>query len=96
MSIINLINVAHDYGNKMLFENINLSFDLQTKAGLIGRNGTGKSTLFKIMTRQLSPYRGNVSVAKGYKIGYFSQDFGFSSDEACGLGAATTLLCLAS
>ena len=81
MSIINLIQVAHDFGNKLLFENITLSFDNNTKAGLIGRNGTGKTTLFKIMTGQIKPYRGSVSTAKGYKIGYFAQDYHFSSNE---------------
>ncbi|MCL2063691.1 MAG: ABC-F family ATP-binding cassette domain-containing protein [Candidatus Cloacimonetes bacterium] len=81
MSIINLIQVSHDFGNKLLFDNINLTFDNNTKAGLIGRNGTGKTTLFKIMTGQIKPYKGNVSVAKGYKIGYFSQDYNFSSKE---------------
>lgn len=90
MSIINLSNVAHDYGNKLLFEDVNLSFDRQSKAGLIGRNGTGKSTLFKIISGQISPYRGQVHIAKDKSsygsnaskftsIGYFTQDYDFHS-----------------
>ena len=81
MSIITLTQVGHDFGNKLLFDNITLTLDNNTRAGLIGRNGTGKTTLFKIMTGELKPYKGTVSVAKGYKVGYFSQDFNFSSQE---------------
>ncbi len=93
MSIISLNQVAHDYGNKLLFENINLSFDKNCRAGLIGRNGCGKSTLFKIIAGILAPYKGEVHIAKDKKnlfnnhekkqssVGYFSQDFVFSPDE---------------
>jgi len=81
MSIINLIKVSHDFGNKLLFEDINMTLDKNTKAGLVGKNGTGKSTLFKIMSGQIKPLRGDVYIAKGYKIGYFAQDFSFSSKE---------------
>lgn len=81
MSIINLIQISHDYGNKLLFDNISLSLDNQTKAGLIGKNGTGKSTLFKIITGQLAPYKGQVHIAKDYKIGFFAQDYSFSSKD---------------
>ena len=81
MSIINLIQISHDYGNKLLFDNLNLSFDNQTKAGFVGRNGTGKTTLFKIMTGDIVPYKGNVHKARNYQIGYFAQDHAFSCKE---------------
>ena len=70
-----------DYGNKLLFENINLSFGLDTKAGLVGRNGTGKTTLFKIISKEIQNYKGDVFTAKDYKVGYFAQDHNFSSQE---------------
>jgi ATP-binding cassette subfamily F protein 3 len=81
MSIINLINISHDYGNKLLFENINLSFDNQTKGGLVGRNGTGKTTLFHIIMGNLSPYKGKAHIARGYRVGYFTQNNSFSSKD---------------
>jgi len=81
MSIININQVCHDFGNKLLFENINLAFDNNTKAGLIGRNGTGKTTLFKIITREIAPQQGSVHIAKGYKIGYFAQGVDFQCEE---------------
>ena len=78
MSIITLNNITHDFGNKRLFENINMSFAVDTKAGFIGRNGTGKTTLFKIITKDIVPYDGEVFVARDYKVGYFAQDSLFS------------------
>jgi ATP-binding cassette subfamily F protein 3 len=93
MSIININQVSHDFGNKELFENINLSFDKNCRAGLIGRNGCGKSTLFKIIAGIITPTKGEVHIAKDKKyflnnsnkktssIGYFSQDFKFADDE---------------
>jgi len=81
MSIINLHSVSHDFGNKLLFEDICLSLDSNTRAGLIGRNGTGKTTLFKIITKAIEPTAGSVHIAKGYKIGYFEQGVDFRSSE---------------
>jgi len=81
MSIININQVSHDFGSRLLFENITLAFDNNTKAGLIGRNGTGKTTLFKIITKEIAPLQGSVHIAKGYKIGYFAQGVDFQCDE---------------
>jgi len=79
MSIISLNQISHDFGNKLLFDNVNLSFSIDTRAALVGRNGTGKSTLFKIIAKELEANKGNVNIAKNYKVGYFAQDNNFTS-----------------
>lgn len=81
MSIIVLENITHEFGANTLFENINLSLDNNTRAGLVGRNGTGKSTLFRIITGELGAKKGNVSRAKSANISFLSQEFDFEYED---------------
>src|SRR5580704_18997188 len=46
------------------------------KVGLVGPNGSGKTTIFRMITREEAPDGGQVSVDRGTTIGYFSQDIG--------------------
>ena len=62
------------FGAEPLFENISAKFDKGNRYGLIGANGCGKSTLMKIMTGELEPTSGNVSIAPGKKMGTLNQD----------------------
>jgi len=62
------------FGSEPLFENISAKFDKGNRYGLIGANGCGKSTLMKIMSGELKPTSGNVSIAPGRKLGVLSQD----------------------
>lgn len=62
------------FGSEPLFENISAKFDNGNRYGLIGANGCGKSTLMKIMSGELEPSSGNVSVTAGNKLGTLSQD----------------------
>ena len=62
------------FGAEPLFENISAKFDRGNRYGLIGANGCGKSTLMKIMSGELEPSSGNVSIAPGAKMGTLSQD----------------------
>lgn len=56
-----------------VLKDINFEINEKEKIGLIGRNGEGKSTLFKILTGQLEPDDGQVFYAKGLRIGYLKQ-----------------------
>ncbi len=62
------------FGAKPLFENISAKFGNGNRYGLIGANGCGKSTLMKIMSGDLAPSAGNVSITPGSKVGILSQD----------------------
>jgi ATPase subunit of ABC transporter with duplicated ATPase domains len=62
------------FGAKPLFENISAKFGNGNRYGLIGANGCGKSTLMKIMSGELAPTAGNVSVSPGERIGTLNQN----------------------
>jgi ATP-binding cassette subfamily F protein 3 len=61
-----------------LFENASFKVNSKEKIGLVGRNGTGKTTLIKIIIGEESPDSGNISMPKNYKIGYLKQHLDFS------------------
>ena len=62
------------FGSKPLFENISAKFGNGNRYGLIGANGCGKSTFMKILSGELTPTSGNVSMAPGTKLGILSQN----------------------
>ena len=62
------------FGAKPLFENISAKFGNGNRYGLIGANGCGKSTFMKILTGELAPSAGNVSIDQGERLGVLSQN----------------------
>lgn len=62
------------FGAEPLFENISAKFGHGNRYGLIGANGCGKSTFMKILSGELAPSAGNVSITPGEKVGTLSQD----------------------
>ena len=77
--MITITNLSKSYGKKTLFENISLNINRGEKIGLIGPNGTGKTTLFYLILGQVEPSSGEVSVNKNTYIGYLPQEAHFSS-----------------
>ncbi|MDD5155477.1 MAG: ATP-binding cassette domain-containing protein [Candidatus Omnitrophica bacterium] len=77
--MIAINNLSKNYGKKVLFGNISLGINRGEKIGLIGPNGTGKSTLFYLVLGQVEPSSGHVSVNKNTYIGYLPQEAHFSS-----------------
>lgn len=67
-------NLSIHFANRYLFDGINFSVSPGSRIGLIGRNGTGKSTLLKIITGDEQPEEGCVSMPNDYAIGYLPQD----------------------
>ena len=78
--MINITNLSKNYGAKVLFENISLNINTGEKIGLIGPNGTGKSTLFSLILQETEASRGEVRVNKGVHIGYLPQEASFRSE----------------
>lgn len=66
-------NLKKAYGDKFLFENLNLLISPKTRLALLGDNGCGKSTLVKILLNQVEPDQGSVFQADGLKVAYFEQ-----------------------
>jgi ATPase subunit of ABC transporter with duplicated ATPase domains len=62
------------FGAKPLFENVSIKFGDGNRYGLIGANGCGKSTFMKILSGDLMPSSGNVSVSPGERLGVLRQD----------------------
>ena len=73
--IFSLENLSKTWsGGKTLFENINLSFLPNAKIGIVGVNGSGKSTFLKILSGIDTEYNGEIVAAKGIKVGYLAQE----------------------
>jgi ATP-binding cassette, subfamily F, member 3 len=77
--MIAINNLSKSYGKKILFNNLNLTINRGEKIGLIGPNGTGKTTLFSIILGDTEPSAGSVSVIKNIRIGYLPQEASFKS-----------------
>lgn len=75
--MIQLTNIAKRYGTQELFHNVNLRMNSGQRIGLVGRNGTGKSTLFKIILEEEFYDDGELSIPKNYKIGALKQHLEF-------------------
>ena len=80
-------DLSISFDGKQIFENLNFVINDKEKVGLIGRNGCGKTTLFKILSGKIKDYEGEVSIPKGYKVGYLEQHLQFTQEtvleEAC-------------
>ncbi len=72
--MITTANITMQFGAEPLFENISAKFGHGNRYGLIGANGCGKSTLMKILSGELTPSAGNVSITPGNKLGVLSQN----------------------
>jgi ATP-binding cassette subfamily F protein 3 len=72
--ILSVDNLKMEFDGKTLFENISFSLKKGDRVGIIGPNGVGKTTLFKILLKQLQPVSGNIKYGTGVDIGYYDQE----------------------
>ena len=73
MSILNVENLSHGFGDRAIFQNVSFRLLKGEHIGLIGANGEGKSTFMNIITGKLQPDEGKVEWAKRVRIGYLDQ-----------------------
>lgn len=71
--LIRLDGVGIGYGLSTLIDSVDLTIRPGDRIGLLGRNGCGKSTLIKLLAREIQPLRGKIEPAKDLHIGYFAQ-----------------------
>ncbi|GIQ73399.1 ABC-F family ATP-binding cassette domain-containing protein [Bradyrhizobium sp. RD5-C2] len=74
--MIRLDNVSKQVGHQILFIEASAALQKGEKIGLVGPNGSGKTSLFRMISGQEIPDEGQVSLDRGISIGYFSQDVG--------------------
>ncbi len=73
--MIDIQNLSLDFGDKVLFENVNLRINREDKIALVGLNGTGKSTFLKLIKGDEKPGSGKISLPKNFTYGYLPQEF---------------------
>jgi ATP-binding cassette subfamily F protein 3 len=80
-------NLEKAYGSQVIFENVSFVINPGERVGLVGRNGHGKTTLFRMILREEEPDSGSISVPNYYTIGHLSQHIHFTENtvlkEAC-------------
>lgn len=72
--MITVNNLGIQFGKRVLFQDVNLTFTPGNCYGIIGANGAGKSTLMRILSGQLDPTHGTVTMAPGERLSVLSQD----------------------
>ncbi|MDD6209745.1 MAG: ATP-binding cassette domain-containing protein [Bacteroidales bacterium] len=78
--MIAVTNLSVQFGKRILFDEVNLKFTPGSCYGIIGANGAGKSTFLKVLSGELDPTRGTVSMQPGERLSVLSQDH-FAFDE---------------
>jgi len=71
-------NLTKSYGSQALFEDVSFTVNRKERVGLVGRNGHGKTTLFRIILGTEQADSGNIALPKGYTVGHLSQHIAFT------------------
>ncbi|MCK6549016.1 ATP-binding cassette domain-containing protein [Myxococcota bacterium] len=69
-------SLSLQYGGKIIFDDDSIAIDAGDRLGIVGANGTGKSTLMRILVGTVQPDGGRITRAKGSRIGYLAQEHG--------------------
>ncbi|MDA1763423.1 ribosomal protection-like ABC-F family protein [Bacillus cereus] len=71
--VVVMKEVSKGFADRPLFEQANLHVRFQERAAIVGRNGTGKTTLLKLLLKEMEPEAGTIRIGSSVKIGYLSQ-----------------------
>ncbi|MBT6169913.1 MAG: ATP-binding cassette domain-containing protein [Flavobacteriaceae bacterium] len=81
--MLNISNLSVQFGKRILFDDVNTSFTKGNCYGIIGANGSGKSTFLKILSNKLEPNSGTVNLEQGKRMSVLEQDhFAFDGKQA--------------
>lgn len=78
--MINIENLSKSFGGHIIFENASFMINPRERVGLVGRNGHGKTTLFRLITGDENYDSGTIIIPKHYRIGYVHQQISFTKD----------------
>jgi ATP-binding cassette subfamily F protein 3 len=81
MPLLTATNLRHNYGERVILDGISLSIEPGERVGIVGRNGTGKSTLLKALAGLINPDSGSVNTQRGSRAGYLHQDPNLDPEE---------------
>ena len=81
MSLAVLEKVALGFGKKTIVEGLDLRIAAGDRIGLIGPNGSGKTSLLRLLAREQAPDYGSVTLSRGTRLGYLPQDIAISADK---------------
>lgn len=85
--MLQIANVEKSYGKQVLFDGVSFTINPRERVGLVGRNGHGKSTLFRMILGKERQDAGTITIPSGYAVGHLSQHIHFTEDsvlkEAC-------------
>lgn len=80
MNVISLQNIEKSYGTRLLFKDVNITFTTEKRLGLVGINGTGKSTFLKILADQMEADKGTIERNGKASIHYLAQTPDFDAE----------------
>ena len=80
MAIVTLSEIHVSFGPEVVLDQLNLQLHPDEKVGMVGANGSGKSTILRLIVDEIEPDMGSVSKQKSLNIGYLSQEVAFSGD----------------
>ncbi|MCP1994919.1 ABC-F family ATP-binding cassette domain-containing protein [Flavobacterium sp. HSC-61S13] len=75
--MLNIHNLSVSFSGTYLFENVTFRLGAGDRVGLVGKNGAGKSTMLKILSREIEPDTGSIATEKELSIGFLKQDIDF-------------------
>jgi len=79
-SAIKVENLSKSFSSQILFEDASFQINPRERIGLVGRNGHGKTTLFRILVGEEQPSNGTITIPRNYRIGYVRQHLEFTRE----------------
>ena len=80
--MINIEQLGFHLPQGYLFKDVNLQINAGDKIGLVGKNGAGKSTFLRLLSRQEKPTEGSIHLGKEYSIGFLTQDIVIDTEQS--------------
>jgi len=82
MLVASLQNIAHQYGIHEVLRSVSVTISTGQRLGLIGANGSGKTTMLRILTGEEAPASGTVVIPKGVRVGYVPQYVTYEDEDS--------------
>ncbi|HAQ40260.1 MAG TPA: hypothetical protein DCM73_05095 [Clostridiales bacterium] len=79
--VIKLSDIKKSFGSNKLFDDVNLTLFYKDSLCILGENGTGKSTILKIILNEIAPDKGSIKVGSNVTIGYLPQEVSFDKED---------------